>query len=110
MPWWRRRVPVARAALMPVLVSSVLSLTGPLAEGRWLLATALAGRIGAEVLVLALVWGRRQAPHVVAVAFLGLVLLTALLNRHYDVWLILVSGSALLLTGVAVVVDRVWQP
>ena len=43
MPWWHRRVPVARAALGPVLVSSLLSLTGPLAEGRWLLATALTG-------------------------------------------------------------------
>ena len=30
MPWWHRRVPVARAAQGPVLVSSLLSLTA-----RW---------------------------------------------------------------------------
>lgn len=110
VPWRRRRLPTAAGALVPVVFYSLLSLSGPLAEGHGLLATALAARLALGVVVLVLVWGRRRASHLLAVGYLVLVLATGLLDPQYDAVLVLVTGLALVVTLGYVVVDALWRP
>lgn len=110
VPWRRRRLPTAAGALVPVVFYSLLSLSGPLAEGHGLLAAALAARLALGVAVVVLVWGRRRASHLLAVGYLVLVLATGLLDHAYDAVLVLVTGLALVVTLVHVVVDAVWRP
>lgn len=98
--WSRWAVP----ALVPVLTYSLFSLAGPLSAGRWWLVAALVGRLLLGVVVLVAVRGRRQVDPRWAVAYLLLVLVTAVLNRSYDVFLILVAGLALVVVSAAGVV------
>ena len=101
--WLWRRVPLVKVAVGHVTLYSLLSLAGPLADGRGVLALLLVARLGLGVATLVLLWTRR-APQLLGVAYLLLVLVTGLLDREYDALLVLLSALALLLTTVALVV------